>query len=95
VVAGSFYPASAANLRRTVSGFLASAQSSERPGLSHTIVPHAGYVYSGAIAARGFASFAKDRFHRCVIVGPSHFVPFNGIAAPSYAAFAWRVACRH
>jgi hypothetical protein len=29
----------------------------------------------------------KGRPHRCVIVGPSHFVPFNGIAAPSHAAF--------
>jgi MEMO1 family protein len=90
VVAGSFYPGSAENLRRTVSGFLASAQSSEQPGLSGIIVPHAGYVYSGAIAARAFASVpvARNRFNRCVIVGPSHFVPFNGIAAPSHAAFA-------
>lgn len=90
VVAGSFYPASAANLRRTVSGFLATAQSGERPGRSGIIVPHAGYVYSGSIAARAFASVrgVKSRPYRCVIVGPSHFVPFNGIAAPSHAAFA-------
>lgn len=90
VAAGSFYPGSAENLSRTVSGLLASAQSSERPYLSGIIVPHAGYVYSGSVAARAFASLpvAKDRFHRCIIVGPSHFVPFNGIAAPSHAAFA-------
>jgi AmmeMemoRadiSam system protein B len=90
VAAGSFYPGSAENLRRTVSGLLASAQSSERPDLSGIIVPHAGYVYSGSVAARAFARVpvAKNRFHRCVIVGPSHFVPFNGIAAPSHAGFA-------
>lgn len=90
VVAGSFYPGLADNLSRTVSGLLASARSSERPSLSGIIVPHAGYVYSGSVAARAFARLpvVKNRFHRCVIVGPSHFVPFKGIAAPSYAAFA-------
>ena len=90
VVAGSFYPGSAENLSRAVSGLLASARSSERAALSGIIVPHAGYVYSGSVAARAFASMPvmKNRFHRCVIVGPSHFVPFIGIAAPSHAAFA-------
>jgi AmmeMemoRadiSam system protein B len=90
VAAGSFYPASAENLRRTVSALLASARSSERPKLSGIIVPHAGYVYSGPVAARAFASLpvAKDGFRRCIIVGPSHFIPFSGIAAPSHAAFA-------
>lgn len=90
VVAGSFYPGLADNLSRTVSGLLASARSSERPSLSGIIVPHAGYVYSGSVAARAFARLpvVKNRFHRCVIVGPSHFVPFKGMAAPSYAAFA-------
>jgi hypothetical protein len=90
VVAGSFYPGSAENLSRAVSGLLASARSSERASLSGIIVPHAGYVYSGSVAARAFASMpvVKNRFQRCVIVGPSHFVPFIGIAAPSHAAFA-------
>lgn len=90
VAAGSFYPGSVANLSRTVSGLLASARSGERPGLSAIIVPHAGYVYSGSVAARAFARVpnAKNRFHRCVIVGPSHFVAFNGIAAPSHISFA-------
>jgi AmmeMemoRadiSam system protein B len=90
VAAGSFYPGSAENLGRMVSSLLASARISERPDLSGIIVPHAGYVYSGPVAARAFASVpvAKHRFHRCVIVGPSHFVPFSGIVAPSYAAFA-------
>ena len=71
VAAGSFYPGSAENLRRTVSGLLASAQSGERTDLSGIIVPHAGYVYSGAVAAQAFARIpdAKNRFSRCVIVG--------------------------
>lgn len=90
VAAGSFYPGSTENLGRTVTGLLASARSSGRPGLSGIIVPHAGYVYSGSVAAQAFACMpvVKNRFDRCVLVGPSHFVPFKGIAAPSHAAFA-------
>lgn len=62
----------------------------ERPGLSAIIVPHADYVYSGSVAAQAFARVpnARNRFHRCVIIGPSHLVAFNGIAAPSHMAFA-------
>lgn len=89
-VAGSFYPASAQSLRRMVADFLAAAPAREQPGPSAIIVPHAGYVYSGPVAAQGFASVqnAKSRFRRAVVVGPSHFVRFRGIAAPSHAAFA-------
>jgi len=89
-VAGQFYPGSAENLSRTVSRLLASAETKERSGISGIIVPHAGYVYSGPIAARAFASLppSRSRFRRCVLVGPSHFVPFKGIAAPSFASFS-------
>ncbi len=89
-VAGLFYPGSAENLSRTVSRLLASARSKEHPDLSGIIVPHAGYVYSGPIAASAFASLpsSQSRFRRCVLVGPSHFVPFKGVAAPSFTSFA-------
>ncbi len=48
------------------------------------IAPHAGYVYSGPIAASAFARLApwRDVIERVVIVGPSHFVPFAGLALP-------------
>ena len=89
-VAGQFYPGSAENLSRTVSRLLASAETKERSGISGIIVPHAGYVYSGPIAASAFASLpsSQSRFRRCVLVGPSHFVPFKGIAAPSFTSFS-------
>jgi AmmeMemoRadiSam system protein B len=89
-VAGQFYPGSAKNLSRTVSHLLASAATKERSGISGIIVPHAGYVYSGPIAASAFASLpsSQRRFRRCVLLGPSHFVPFKGIAAPSFASFS-------
>ncbi len=88
-VAGSFYPRSAATLRRTVADLLAAAKAGERPGRRGVIVPHAGYVYSGTVAAEGFAGVRSPQggFRRAMIVGPAHFVPFRGIAAPSHTSF--------
>ena len=89
-VAGTFYPASAENLSRTVAVLLGAARSSERRGLCGIIAPHAGYVYSGPVAAEAFASarHLKGGIDRAILVGPSHFVPFRGVAAPSSTAFA-------
>lgn len=54
------------------------------------IAPHAGYVFSGPIAASACARFAPERFSikRVVLIGPSHHVPFDGLAATSAEAFA-------
>lgn len=89
-VAGSFYPRTAESLNRTVTNFLAGANVEARPASRGVIAPHAGYMYSGAVAAKAFASLksSADRFRRAIVVGPAHFVPFKGIAAPSHRAFA-------
>ena len=89
-VAGSFYPRTAETLSRTVSTLLAGADVEARPASLGVIAPHAGYMYSGAVAAKAFASLesSTDRFHRAIVLGPAHFVPFKGIAAPSHRAFA-------
>ena len=89
-VAGAFYPGSAETLSRTVGNLLAGAhvqQSSQRCGV---ITPHAGYAYSGPIAAAAFASVRslRGRIKRAAVIGPAHFVPFHGIAAPADTAFA-------
>jgi len=88
-VAGMFYPADPRELRETVSRALAGAQSSG-PAPKAIIAPHAGYVYSGAVAASAYARLApvRDRIHRVVLIGPSHRVPFRGLAASSAEAFA-------
>lgn len=54
------------------------------------IVPHAGYIYSGCIAASAYAALAHERalVRRMVLLGPAHFVPFRGIAAPEAVGFA-------
>jgi AmmeMemoRadiSam system protein B/AmmeMemoRadiSam system protein A len=91
-VAGLFYPAAAQALQRTVDGLLAAAGS--RPPAPCTppkalIAPHAGYVYSGAVAASAYARVAPLRgtVTRVVLIGPCHRVAVRGIAVPSAQAF--------
>ena len=57
-VAGSFYPRGSAELAATVKSLLAQAVPSREDGLLGVIVPHAGYVYSGPVAASAFIEVA-------------------------------------
>jgi AmmeMemoRadiSam system protein B/AmmeMemoRadiSam system protein A len=90
-VAGMFYPGDAAALEREVAGLL--ERSGERalaPGFPKlVIVPHAGYVYSGPIAANAYAALAPARgiVRRVVMLGPCHRVAVRGLALPAAAAF--------
>ncbi len=105
-VAGAFYPADAGELRKTVDGLLA------RPGASAVrepvialIAPHAGYPYSGAIAARAYALLKGRKPDRVVVIAPSHVeaFPFSSVydgdayatplgAVPIDRAFAEKLA---
>jgi AmmeMemoRadiSam system protein B len=89
-VAGTFYPGGAAALKRTTDRLLAGARHSTVSMARAIIAPHAGYVYSGPIAAEGFAAvrLLGGTVRRAVVIGPAHYVSFRGIAAPSSAAFA-------
>ena len=90
-VAGFFYPASAAELQRDVQAFLAQAQSaaSEEPTPKVLIAPHAGYIYSGPIAASAYSRIASaaDSIERVVLLGPAHRVHVNGMALPAASVF--------
>lgn len=88
-VAGSFYPGRAADLTRAVEAFIDGAGNSGRSGVRAIVAPHAGYVYSGAVAGEAFAAVQSlgETIARAVVIGPSHFVPFRGIAVPSARAF--------
>lgn len=88
-VAGLFYPEDAGELHRMVQEFLRAARVSGDPPKA-IIAPHAGYVYSGPVAGTAFAQLAplKDRIARVVMAGPSHRVPFRGIAAAASEFFA-------
>ena len=90
-VAGSFYPRDAGALRETVDRLLARAEPPAVEGsLRALIAPHAGYVYSGPIAASAYAVLRRESPPpRCVaLLGPSHFVPFSGLALPESDALA-------
>jgi len=89
-VAGSFYPGEPALLAAEVSTYLAAAAvaNGARPPKA-IIAPHAGYVYSGPIAASIYARLAPLRGHvrRVVLVGPAHRVFVRGAAVPAAHAF--------
>lgn len=89
-VAGSFYPRVAKDLKAAVDALLTQAEQLRQSGLAGIIAPHAGYIYSGPVAASAFAPVAAsgEIFDRVLLIGPAHYVPVSGIAAPSSAAFA-------
>lgn len=84
-VAGMFYPADPQELRALLQGLFAGVHpdSGERP--LALVAPHAGYQYSGPIAAAAYATLAPwtEQIKRVVVLAPSHRVPFSGIATSS------------
>jgi AmmeMemoRadiSam system protein B len=90
-VAGTFYPGDRDHLDATVGRLLAETPPLSLEGPPRAIVvPHAGYAYSGAVAAAGWATLrqAAHPVTRIVLAGPAHFVPLRGACVP--AAGAWR-----
>jgi hypothetical protein len=90
-VAGLFYPASPAELGRQVDELLATASAPENPTPPKALIaPHAGYVYSGPIAANAYAQIARfaGRIRRVVLLGPAHRVAVRGLALPGARRFA-------
>lgn len=88
-VAGLFYPGRADVLERTVRELLAAAPD-DGDAPKALIAPHAGYVYSGPVAATGYrrVAAARGRIRRVVLAGPAHRYPLRGIATHSADAFA-------
>jgi len=88
-VAGQFYPENPEELRTMVAGFLAAAKTVSDTIPKAIIAPHAGYQYSGPIAGSAYACLARGRgaLKRVVLLGPSHFVAFPGLAASSASVF--------
>ncbi len=90
-VAGFFYPEDSAELESAVAGYLAAvpAAPSNAPAPKALIVPHAGYIYSGPVAASGYARIAglRREIRRVVLLGPSHRTPLYGLAASGADAF--------
>lgn len=89
-VAGQFYPGTAEELTATIEHYLAGAAAPAGPVPKAIIAPHAGYVYSGPVAASAYARIrpAAGRIRRVVLLGPCHRVPLRGLALSSAEAFA-------
>ena len=89
-MAGLFYPGDADQLRAELHEALAAAHPAPAPVAPKLlVVPHAGYVYSGPIAASAYALLRPwaGRIRRVVLLGPAHRVAPRGLAAPSVEAF--------
>jgi len=92
-VAGMFYPAAPAALAADVRSYLARAVARPAKAVAvpkALVVPHAGYVYSGPVAASAYVRLAagRDTIRRVVLFGPTHRVPVRGLALPAVREFA-------
>ncbi len=87
-VSGTFYPGNPKVLHQVVSDYLKQANDEGIPPKA-VIAPHAGYIYSGPVAASAYARLISeaDTISRVILLGPSHRVPFIGIAAPEATEF--------
>ena len=83
-VAGMFYPADAQILKADIHQYLQQVETVSGDVPKAIVVPHAGYVYSGPIAASAYKQILpfKDKITRVVLLGPSHQVAFHGLAVP-------------
>ncbi|MCD6217660.1 AmmeMemoRadiSam system protein B [bacterium] len=91
-VAGAFYPTDPAHLKRTIDTYLRESRIVEIGGkLRALMVPHAGYVFSGTIAATGYRlirNLDQQKTWRIILLGLSHFKPFSGISIGAYGHYA-------
>lgn len=81
-VSGTFYPSNKNELSFMINSFLEKAQPTKITGkIKAIIAPHAGYVYSGQVAAYAYKLLEKTDYNKIIIIGPAHTLPFKDIAA--------------
>lgn len=86
-VAGTWYPGTAEALTRDVDAYLAAASDGPAGTLQAIIAPHAGLMFSGPVGAYAYKAAGRGDFDVAVLVGPSHFVAFEGVALWPDGAF--------
>ena len=79
-VAGTWYPGHPEGLAAAVDACMAQVPEPELPCPRAVVVPHAGLMYSGPVAAYAYRQVARCQYSAAVLVGPSHFVSFRGVA---------------
>ena len=89
-LAGTWYPEDPQALEQAVDGLLAEAAPGASPegGIRALVVPHAGYAYSGRIAAAAFALVRGGQYRRVLLVAPSHHGDFRGLSIADVDAYA-------
>jgi hypothetical protein len=86
-VAGTWYPGTAGSLGRAVDAYLDAASPSAPGDVVALVAPHAGLMYSGPVAAHAYRLVRARLFEVIVLVGPSHYAAFDGVA--SWPRGAW------
>ncbi|OGW41487.1 MAG: hypothetical protein A2Y97_08635 [Nitrospirae bacterium RBG_13_39_12] len=87
-VAGSFYPADENVLKEFVKGLFAKVENRTQSGrLIALVSPHAGYVFSGQVAAYGYKNLEDSGINKVVLIGPSHQVAFKGASVYTKGGF--------
>jgi AmmeMemoRadiSam system protein B len=86
-VAGTWYPGIAGALTRDVDAYLNAAADGPTGTVQAIIAPHAGLMYSGPVGAFAYKATTRGDFDVAVLVGPSHFVGFEGVALWPDGAF--------
>jgi AmmeMemoRadiSam system protein B len=88
IIAGSWYPGNPSILRRDIENYFNSVSELELKGeVVGLIAPHAGYVYSGQIAANAYNLIRGKKYDIVIIVGPSHRVAFHGVSVFSKGGY--------
>ena len=86
-VAGSWYPGSAQALATAIDGYVAAAEVPPLDGVRALLAPHAGLMFSGPVAAYAYKAATREPADVVLLVGPSHYVGFDGVSIWPAGAF--------
>jgi AmmeMemoRadiSam system protein B len=88
VIAGSWYPGAPSILRRDIENYFDLVPDWEWEGeVVSLIAPHAGYIYSGQVAANAYKLIRGEKYDAVIVIGPSHRVAFHGVSVFSKGAY--------
>ncbi len=87
VIAGTWYPGSKENLSRMLDNFFSNAGREDLGEIRAVIAPHAGYVYSGQVAAYSFNQIKGGGYERVILLAPTHHYPFDGASIANYTHY--------
>jgi len=88
IIAGSWYPGNPSTLRREIENYFHAASMPEIEGeIVALISPHAGYIYSGQVAAHAYSLIRGMKYDTVIVIGPSHRVAFHGVSVFSKGGY--------